>query len=131
MLPSTYKMWAERQRLCHGYRQKPYKHICYSERQAISWSAQWLIERLYVPCSIRTHPSGTILSRGVNKLTKPFDVESEAINWGDLAVRDVVKHGGLWYVLIEEAFPDCSQLCGYIRSWLNKWGWQVIVETEW
>lgn len=133
MLPSTYTMWANRQMLCHGdhYSHKPGKHFCYPQKRAIAQSTEWLVERLYVPCSIRTHPWGTVV-RHPNKLTTPFDVEGEAINWGDLGVVDVVKRGDAWYVLIEEASPDCPQLCGYIRSWLNKWGWKsVTVETEW
>ena len=135
-LPATYKMWADRQHLCHAFPDAAGgKHLhvgggrrfCYTQQQAIMWSAQWLIERLYVPCSLNRHPWGVVT--GI--LARPFS--DEAINWGDLSVMDVRRLGKSgWLVEIEEAAPDSPAFCRYIQSWLTKWGWEnVEVRTEW
>ena len=74
-LPVTYKVWEDRHRLCQDSKElQKNKVLCYSPEHAIQCCADWLIERLYVPCSVHFHPWGTVV-RSPNKLTKPFDVE--------------------------------------------------------
>ena len=130
-LPITLQRWHERQTLCKGWKDAP-EGFCYSAEEAILWCAQWLIERLYTPCSVSTHPWGTIRMRHANKLTKPYDVECEPINWGDLHAS-VEQKDDVYVVTLEEAFPgECPNLCAYVNSWLLRWGWlNVSVETEW
>lgn len=134
-LPLTYPMWEEQQKLCHGRDGKHFKirgrRYCYTQKWAIWQSAQWLIERLYEPCSLDIHEWGRIIKHP-NKLTKPYDVDSEPINWGDLHVLDVQRLGGGFLVTIEEAAPRCANFCAYIQMWLQTWGWKhVEVRTEW
>ena len=134
----TYTMWQERQDLCH-FNKKPSEHLtiggkqwCYSQESAIQEGAQWLIDRLYTPCSQEEHPWGR-RAEDVDRLTKPFKVDAEPINWGDLNVVDVRGLGANgWLVEIEEADPNCPQFCAYIQHWLELWGWtDVVVRTEW
>ncbi len=129
-LPVTFEQWQDRQTICKDWDAAP-KDFCYTAEDAIKWSAEWLIERLYTPCSLRTHPYGIVV-RHPNKLTKPHDVGHEPINWGDLGAS-VEKQGETWIVTLEEASPNaCPGLCAYVGDWLRKWGWtNVVVETEW
>ena len=56
----------------------------------------------------------------------------EPINYGDLGcveVKEFTDHTFL--VLIEEADPSCPVFCAWIAEWLQKWGWEARVETEW
>ena len=132
MFPITYPTWKKRDELCKRLGAPMPRGFHISKRSALTACATYLIERLYVPCTLHRHVWGTVLSENVNTLTKPFDVADEPINWGDLGVVDVQKQGTSWRIFIEEAAPDCPQFCGYIQWWLNKWGWKnVIVETAW
>lgn len=117
-LPTTYKEWCNRKRLLGNlYR--------ISQKQAVEGSANWLLERLYKPVI-----SGCRLDaracRGIP------GISNEPINWGDLHAIAERKRGG-WLVTLEEAAPgQCPALCGYVRTWLEAWGWKpVVVETEW
>ena len=137
MLPITYPAWEGKQSLCPDHAGGKHfsvggRRVCCTRQQAIRQSAQWLIERLYEPCPVSRHPWGTVVNNP-NELTKPYDVDRESIKWGDLSVVDVRRLGKSgWLVEIEEASPTCAAFCGYIQSWLTKWGWEnVEVRTEW
>ena len=138
-LPVTYSTWEDRQFLCHGGRGVDGSHLivgkrryCYSQRQAIQWCADWLIARLYTPCSLSRHPWGTVRAGNVDSLTRPYKVRDEPINWGDLGAC-VERRGGTFVVTLEEAAADsCPALCAYVADWLKEWGWKnVTVETTW
>ena len=89
----------------------------------------------------------TIVNRLIDSLYKPdeehlfvtdkkrlaeFGIEKEPINFGNLKVSEVQRHGDSWKVVIEEASPsDCPSFCAYIEKFMAAWGWSVIVETEW
>jgi hypothetical protein len=64
----------------------------------------------------------------------PFDDSKEPINWGDLSCVEVewVEGDEGFLVRIEEASPDCPNLCNWILTTLRQWGWPVVeVVTEW
>lgn len=63
---------------------------------------------------------------------------NEAINWGDLSCRRVVKCedeiGNLWWMItIEEAHPDSQELIEWVQRYIKKKGFEYRVEvvTEW
>ena len=118
-MPTTRASWWERERLdpLHSfYSYRP-------EESVIEDNANWLIDHLYVP------------DAEVGAVAQPDYPETglEPINWGDLSVCDVIRHGDGWQVTVEEAAPGrCPDLCEYLRGWLEKWGWDnVEVVTEW
>ena len=56
----------------------------------------------------------------------------ESINWGDLKCFEVKKENEKYRILIEEAGPvQCPTFCEYIKKYMESWGWEVKVETEW
>jgi len=95
----------------------------------IQCNANWLLMQLYEP----DEEHGAVFrARGLRRIRAAPDIDNEAINWGDLSVREVTVLGDGWYISIEEAAPDCPLLCGYISGWLENWGWKpAIVHTEW
>mgnify|MGYP001612714526 FL=1 len=124
-LPITRKQWDAQQYLCHGWQGWAGGHLpfCQTAENAATGSAQWLIERLYKPVM-----SGSGV-RVDNRLAKKF--LREPINWGDLGAS-VERHGAIWIVTLEEASPgDCPTLCKYVRGWMERWGWECVVQTEW
>ena len=68
------------------------------------------------------------------EITKKYGLDKDAINWGDLGVRDVekVEKGQeRWIVYVEEASPDANGLRLYLEKYLKAWGWDVEVILEW
>lgn len=64
------------------------------------------------------------------------DFAGEAINWGDLHCIEVLmcedeKGREFWLVKIEEAAPESSKLCEFVRTYLSKRGIDAEVKTEW
>jgi len=83
----------------------------------------WLISCLYDP-----DPE---LIKKVN-IKKIKDFKDEPINWGDLHCYEVKKaHDSTYIAFIQEASPECPKFKSYIENWMKKWGWNVIVITEW
>lgn len=63
---------------------------------------------------------------------KHLVMNEEPINWGDLSATVEVICEGRYLVIIEEASPDnCPELCNYIQQYLEAWGWDVEIRTEW
>ena len=77
-------------------------------------------------------PATDVAWRADGRKLKKFGLSKEPINWGDLSCTEVEKFAdGSWFVVIEEAAPECPNLCEYVRAWLEKWGWNARVQTEW
>ena len=65
-------------------------------------------------------------------LVERFELDKDAINWGDLAVIDVAQTtDGSFIVYVEEVAPDAIHLQRWIEGWLKAWGWNASVVTEW
>ena len=62
---------------------------------------------------------------------KRYELDEEAINWGDLGVVEVEKFGEKYFISIEEVAPNSFHLIAYIEKFMNAWGWDVRVSTEW
>mgnify|MGYP001586499416 CR=1 FL=1 len=75
----TFQMWQERQDLCHKFSGKHLriggKNFCYTQKWAIAEGAQWLIDRLFTPCSVRTHPYCQVI-RNLDRLLLPLGPQS-------------------------------------------------------
>ena len=102
-----------------------------SEDERIRLNVNWLLAALYTP---NDQFGAVFIRKNLVRLDVSPDVGTEPINWGDLNAGDVRQFtDGTWQVTIEEASPGaCPILCEYVRSWLARWGWQVVeVVTEW
>lgn len=136
MLPTTRAEWATTEQREHAVLHEPPNPPyclarCRSETQVILDNATWLLERLYEPDAEYGY---CFRGRALTFLhPNPRALDKEPINWGDLRVVDVIRHGDGWMLTLEEASPgDCPALCEYVRSWLERWGWPaVVVQTEW
>jgi len=53
------------------------------------------------------------------------------VNFGDLACTHVERHGDLYVAHVDEADPNADGLKRYLEEWLQRWGWPVVVKTEW
>jgi len=53
------------------------------------------------------------------------------VNFGDLACTHVEKRGELYVAHVDEADPNADGLKRYLEKWLQRWGWPVVVKTEW
>ena len=119
-LPWTKEQWKRRREiLSEG------SALGITEGETIQHNTDWLLERLYKP----DPEIGAVFDR---QYFPP--AREEPINWGDLSCLEVKRfEDGSWEVILEEASPgDCPNLCEYVRSWLEKWGWKpVSVRTEW
>jgi len=87
--------------------------------------ANWLLMVLYEPTEW-----GFVCNR---EIAKKYGLDKDAINWGDLGVRDVEKVEGQerWIIYVEEASPDADGLRLYLEKYLRAWGWDVEVILEW
>jgi len=94
------------------------------DEETVVWEiVDMLITRLYDP-----HPEGFRTSNRVLEL----GCEDESINWGDLACNEVIKNDdGTFSVYVEEADADSVHLRTYLQTWLQAWGWDAEVHTEW
>lgn len=94
--------------------------------EAVQVLVNTLIEALYEPVE------GERQSRVDNTRSNKFAIDDEPINWGDLKCIEVTKMENHYNVLIDEAAPDaCPTFCGYIERFMESWGWNVTVKTEW
>ncbi len=61
-----------------------------------------------------------------------FEIAGEPINWGSLRCVDVLRTERGYQVTIDEASPgECPTFCAYIEKYMQAWGWEVTVITEW
>ena len=115
-LPVTRAQWEEQQRLLRGV------IPLHSALRTVEANANWLLERLYLPVATGYRLNGKVLPEGVG---------DEPVNWGDLGAY-VSRRGKTWVVCLSEAAVDCPCLCGYVRGWLERWGWSPVeVSSEW
>ena len=88
-----------------------------------------LIDNLYKPI-INKKNSNTFVTD--NAKLKKYLLINEPVNWGDLYCTEVIKEKNTYKVIIEEAAPDdCDNLCKYISKYMNAWGWDIEIKTEW
>lgn len=93
-------------------------------KEIIQSLVNWLITSLYVP--------DKDLIKVVNKeLIQKLGLDKDPINWGDLKCFDVEEVEGRWIAYVDEADPLAYDLQRWLESWLNLWGWNVRVVTEW
>lgn len=85
----------------------------------------WLICALYEP------DAELIFRVDKNRLKQFSGLEDAAVNWGDLACTHVEQRGAVYVAYVGEALPDADALRGYLETWLQEWGWPVLVKTEW
>jgi len=84
----------------------------------------WLINRLYTP-------DPDLIKVVDNELVAELDLNEEAINWGHLKCYDVEKGEDRYIAWVNEADPTAYNFQRYLEGWLQKWGWNVKVITEW
>ncbi len=94
------------------------------KEQIVKTEANKLIAWLYDPI-----PDDTI-GWIANSHARLFD--SEAINWGDLSVVDVIMTMGKFSIIVEEAGPSCPLFCAWLADSMRAWGFPIKeVRTEW
>lgn len=97
----------------------------YDVEDTVRWCIDSLLAHLYRPVDDHTW-------RSDGRKLRKFGLDNEAINWGDLSCTEVNSlTDGSFLAVIEEASPDCVNLCRWVEGWLMKWGWKVKVQTEW
>jgi len=88
-----------------------------------------LIANLYKPVILKNNSNVFITD---NIKLKKYLLTNEPVNWGDLRCSEVIKEKETYKATIEEAASgDCENLCKYITKFMNGWGWNVEVVTEW
>jgi len=125
-LPVTQERWASKEyQIWYEATKSPSRNPEYVIRR----NADWLLMHLYEP----DEDQGAVFRpRDLRRMRAAPGIDNEAINWGDLSTVEVTTHGEGWYVSVEEASPECPLLRGYIRGWLENWGWKPVhVHTEW
>lgn len=95
-----------------------------AEEEAIRQSCNFLISALYEPGE-----KGEVVDK--DRIEKLIGEDPGPVNWGDLKCYDVEKRGELHVARVSEAAPDATGLKRYLETWLQKWGWPVVVETDW
>lgn len=53
------------------------------------------------------------------------------VNYGDLCCWRVEERDGLYVAHVGEADPGAYGLQRYLENWLRRWGWSVLVKTDW
>ena len=87
-----------------------------------------LLDNLYKP--IINKNSNVFITDNIK--LKKYLLTNEPVNWGDLHCKEVIKVKNIYKVTIEEAgSDDCENLCKYISKYMQGWGWNVEVKTEW
>lgn len=126
-LPITRSQWLEKKEKEAWWRSlagDPFRDYPWEETDVLTRNANWLLERLYKPDAER----GAV----VVKRRDTASFWGEPINWGDLSAVAEQQEDGTFLITLEEAAPECPNLCAYIKDWLVKWGWQSIeVVSEW
>ena len=95
--------------------------------EAILMSVNFLISQLYKP----DPEHGCVVDREKLRRLEEEYGDLGVVNWGDLSCVDVEDRDGVYLVTIEEASADGRGLCQYLETWLHRWGWNVVVRTEW
>jgi len=54
-----------------------------------------------------------------------------SVNFGDLKCTNVERRNDVYVAYVSEASPSADGLKRYLEEWLHRWGWPVVVETEW
>jgi len=88
----------------------------------------FLINSLYIPMK------GGIMKEVDIKRLKHFKInKNEPINWGNLKCKEVQKiNNNIFFVKVKEAGESaCRTFCYYIEDYLESYGWECVVETEW
>ncbi|MEW6096245.1 MAG: hypothetical protein AB1567_06940 [bacterium] len=99
-----------------------------SETKIIEGLVNRLLENLYIPIRDKKAVAFIVDKKKLEK----YGLDNEDINWGDLSVEEVIKvDEDRFIVKIQEAGPDCPNLCEYIEGYMFAWGWDVKVETNW
>ena len=57
--------------------------------------------------------------------------DSGPVNFGDLSCTYVERRGKVYVAHVSEAAPEAEGLKRYLEEWLQRWGWPVVVETNW
>jgi len=61
-----------------------------------------------------------------------YELQDDAINWGDLQCYAVEKADNKYIAFVEEGNPEASEnLKNYIEKFMSAWGWNVNVIVEW
>lgn len=123
--PLTAERWPHYQRMTAVYDEAGVQHTRpRDEGEVIRRNVDWLLDRLYEADEENGYRAS---SRAIGALM----LDHEAINWGDLGCVEVNRDDGQWCAYIEEAADDSPNLRAYVAGWLQKWGWNVEVETSW
>ena len=87
-----------------------------------------LIDNLYKPI-VNKKNSNVFITDNIK--LKKYLLTNEPVNWADLHCTEVIKENNTYKAIIEEALGNCENLCKYITKFMNGWGWNVEVKTEW
>lgn len=102
-----------------------------TEEDAVKLTIQDLLDNLYIPCEDERAKSGIDFVADPVKVDR-WNLDDDAINWGDLTCVEVVAtKDGQFQAVIEEAAPGCHNLIRYVEHFMSQWGWDVRVQTEW
>jgi len=85
----------------------------------------WLICALYRPDAV------SVFKVDEGRVEQFPGLEDAAVNWGDLQCTHVEQRGAVYVAYVEEAASDAGALRDYLETWLQEWGWPVVVKTEW
>lgn len=53
------------------------------------------------------------------------------VNFGDLSCTHVERRGEVYVTHVSEAAPEAEGLKRYLEEWLQRWGWPVVIITDW
>lgn len=96
-----------------------------SKENAIKGLTNFLILHLYEPESIK---NGQKIPD--KKKLKKYKLQKEKINWQELECRKVERDKNYFLVYINGVKPVSINFNNYIKSWLEKWGWKVVIINE-
>lgn len=66
---------------------------------------------------------------GLCKKNDAKEIIQSLVNWLITSLVEEVE--GRWIAYVDEADPLAYDLQRWLESWLNLWGWNVRVVTEW
>jgi hypothetical protein len=98
------------------------------EQDVVIQNVNKLLDALFIPID---EENQTLVDK--NRLAN-FKIDyNESVNWGALNCIDAKKYeDGIFLVTIEEAAPnECPTLCQYIQTYMQSWGWNCEIKTEW
>jgi len=85
----------------------------------------------FLICALYRPDAASILKVDESRIKHFLGLEDAAVNWGDLKCTHIEQRGAVYVAYVEEAAPDAGALRGYLETWLQEWGWPVVVKTEW